>query len=233
MDAQLEDKIDKFCFMSSIRGYNFSEMYSFDDVLETLEWYSSIRKDPNKDPEVYAAIVAHEQGISLKDFHIYFDLKERRREEDEERREAEELRALEEQEKVTPEYVKLQTINKVEHFESKQYPKCYHFKFIRFVKKKPVEVICRIYNIDYRKYRIWYSWKDPVTNKIQKHKFEDWRRSGIYAPWVMSFRKEDWRINDYWLSHMFAYAMTTNWQGPFKNLVKPGVSKKKDKANEV
>lgn len=234
MDAQLEDKIDKFCFLSAIRGIDISDEidYEFNDVLETLEWYDTVRKDPSKYYNVYGALLAHEQGITSKNFADYYAAKERRREEENERLEEERIQKLIEEEKTIPEYIKIQTVNKFENFESKQYRTCYHFKFLRIVNKKPFEITCRIFNPNNWTARVWYSWRDPVTKKVQKHKVEvNTYSKAIYAPWIPAFRRNIWKVDNYHVAISFAFAMTTNWRGPFNNLVKPGI-RPKDTINE-
>ena len=232
MDSKLEDKIAKFCFMSSIRGYVIDDTvgYDFHDTLETLEWFKRVREDETENYDIHAALLAHEAGLTSENFHDYFSIKEQRRSEEESRIEEERIRKLEEEEQQIPEYRKILDEHKFEVFESKQYHNCYHFKFTQLVNKKPVEVTCRIFSIDNYKYRLWYRWQDPVTKKLQKHKHEGTRGSSFFthAPWIPAFRREcySWRVDNYWVAMCFIYAMTSKWKGSFKNIVKP-TSKKK------
>lgn len=234
MDAQLEDRIDKFCFLSAIRGVDISDgiNFEFNDVLETLEWYKKVRNDPNIDPDVHGALLAHDQGLTAANFNDYYNLKEQRRDEENQRLKEERIRKLIEEEQTIPAYIKIQTVNKFENFESEKYRTCYHFKFLRIVNKKPIEMTCRIFKLDNWTSRIWYSWRDPLTKKVQRHKQEIKTYANItYAPWIPEFRRDRWRTENYWVAISFVYAMTTNWVGPFKNLIKPGV-KPKDNIND-
>ena len=214
MDSQLQNKIEKFMLMASLKGYYVDDNdWDFHDALETLEDIAQQRKQP--EGHWIAAFMAFDQGITNGDINTYFEFKQ------EVANKAEEARRVE-HEKNIPELNELKERNQFMEVYSSKYPTHYHFKFNKIVKNKPVEIRCRILSPQHGCYRLWYEWTDPKTNKRVNNKLEGSRYYIHGHPeWFPKWWKNHWNIKDQHLAMIFAYSMTKNFKGVWKNIVKP------------
>lgn len=226
MDAQLLDKIDKFRLIVTLKtGFNLetdqSDVYYFTDHMEALEQIEAVRKDPSIDVDLAAAVYAKDQGLTLADFNQWWEHQE---ELAEQRRELEEQEEKKEQaafEQTIPELIKLKATNQLQQIQGKQYPNHYHFKFVRKTGKQDVEITCRLFNPQHGRYRLWYEFKNPTTQKKERHMVEGNTYWFNYPKWFPQWWKGRWSNSHERIATAFAYAMTSTWSREFINLVKP------------
>lgn len=226
MNAELLDKIDKFRLMVTLKtGFNLdtdqSDAYYFTDHMEALEQIEAVRKDPSIDVDLAAAVYAKDQGLTLADFSEWWEYQEELAEQRRELEEQEEKKQQAEFEKTIPELVKLKTTNKLQQITGKQYPTHYHFKFVRKTGKQDVEIKCRLFNPQHGRYRLWYEFTNPTTNKKERHKVEGNTYWMTTPKWFPHWWKGRWSSTHQSISIAFAYAMTSTWSQEFVNIVKP------------
>lgn len=233
MNTELIAKIDKFRLMVALKtGFDLDpyepDPYDFIDSMELLERISRVRKNPMGESDLGAAIYAADLGLTLEDFHQwwahYEQLEEQRRAEEERQRELEELEEERRRaafELTIPQILKLESVNKFQEIESKQYPNQHHFKFVRMVGKHPVEITCRVFSPKGGNYRLWYQFKNPATNKTERHMKEGSLYWFNCPKWFPNWWKIRWSMNYRMISLAFAYAMTSTWTREFGSLVKP------------
>ena len=219
MDPIKYDQMEKFRLLASLKsGFMIDtdgeEVWDMLNHLEQFEHYEYIRKNPHEDCEMYTAMMSKDQGITSNDWNQYFEYNREKREKEEEAQ-------REEAEKNIPEVIRLETYNKFQEYSGKQYPTHYHFKFERKVGNKVFEIECRMFKPRYGEYRLWYQWKDPVTNKIERHKTEFSSYHFNLPSWMPEWWGSRWRLQNKHIALAFAHAMTTNYQQSFKNIVKP------------
>lgn len=226
MNAELLDKIDKFRLMVGLKtGFVLDaedhNAYYFTDHMEALEQIEAVRKDPSIDIDLAAAVYAKDQGLTLADFSEWWEYQEQLAEQRRELEEQEEKKKQAEFEKTIPELVKLKTTNQLQQITSKHYPKHYHFKFVRKTGKQDVEITGRVFNPHHGRYRLWYEFKNPTTQKKERHMVEGNTYWFNCPKWFPDWWKGRWSITHERIAMAFAYAMTSTWSKEFTNIVKP------------
>ncbi len=227
MDRELIDKVDKFRLIASLKDCFIDPdegNYEFFDHLETIEHLDQQRKNP-EDGNWAMAFKAFEQGITADMINDYLEHMQNVKYEQQVAERKEREANLVELNLLTEKY-KFEKIT-----DAKQYPNHYHFKFNKGLGKNAVEIKCRMFAPRWGEFRLWYSWKDPVTKKLQRHCLNLNRYNFRKCDWMPEWWNTGLRTSDREVTLAFAWHMIKGSTGSFPaNMPRPA---KVDKTPKV